>query len=172
MLCGPCVLVRWLRALHLAVTTPATRTLAGVIDRTPAVDGSSTHLCRSRRPLPQGIREVPLLPPIDPRGHLALAPRPLTPHSLSRLARDNSAGPGAVHRVDPQTGDQPAAAPPPPADPPVAAPARYTAADWATGVARRRADQDRLRGVDHILDELDRTAADLNRRIVTLLADP
>ena len=169
VVCRPCVLVRWLRALHLAVTTPSTRSFAGVIDRARAVDGSSTHLCRSRRPLPEGIGDVPLLPPIDPRGHLALAPRPLTPHSVSRLARGNSLGSGTVHRVDPQTPDQPA---PPPADPPVAAPARYTAADWATGVARRRADQDRLRGVDHILDEVDRTAADLNRRIATLLADP
>ncbi len=93
MLCGPCTLVRWLRALHLAVTKPSTRTLAWAIDHAPAVDGSSPHLCRSRRPLPTGIAEVPLLPPIDPRGYLSITPRPLSPHSVSHLARGNTTGP-------------------------------------------------------------------------------
>jgi len=169
VVCGPCALVRWLRALHLALTSPATRTLAGAIDRAPAVDGASPHLCRSRRPIAQGIGDVPLLPPIDPRGHLAIDPRPLTPHSVSHLARGNTTGPGAVHRVDPQTPDEP---PPPPPATPVAPPATpYTARDWEQAVARRRADQDRLRGVDRTLDETDRKAADLNRRILALLAD-
>jgi len=92
VLCGPCALVRWLRALHLALTSPATRTLAGAIDRAAAVDGSSPHLCRSRRPLPAGIAKVPLLPPIDPRGYLSITPRPLSPHSVSHLARGNTTG--------------------------------------------------------------------------------
>ena len=169
MVCGPCALVRWLRALHLAVSKPSTRTLAGAIDRAPAVDGSSPHLCRSRRPLPTGIAEVPLLPPIDPRGYLSIAPRPLTPHSVSHLARGNTTGPGAVHRVDPQTPDEPP--PTPPATPIPLAATPYTAHDWEQAVARRRADQAHLRGVDRTLDETDRRAADLNRRILALLAD-
>jgi len=170
VLCGPCVLVRWLRALHLALTSPATRTLAGAIDRARAVDGASPHLCRSCRPLPTGIAEVPLLPPIDPRGYLAIDPGPLSPHSLSHLARGNTTGPGAVHRVDPQTADEPQ--PPPPPATPVAPPATpYTVGDWEQAVARRRADQAHLRGVDRALDETDRKAADLNRRILALLAD-
>ncbi len=167
---GPCALVRWLRALHLALTSPATRTLARAIDRAPAVDGSSPHLCRSRRPLTTGIADVPLLPPIDPRGYLAIDPRPLSPHSLSHLARGNTTGPGAVHRVDPQTPDEPQ--PPPPAPPVVPPPTPYTVGDWEQAVARRRADQAHLRGVDRTLDETDRKAADLNRRILALLADP
>jgi hypothetical protein len=169
VLCGPCALVRWLRALHLAVTSPATRTLAGAIDRAPAVDGASPHLCRSRRPLTTGIAQVPLLPPIDPRGYLAIDPLPLSPHSVSHLARGNTTGPGAVHRVDPQTPDQPP--PPPPATPVAPPPTPYTAGDWEQAVARRRADQAHLRGVDRTLDETDRKAADLNRRILALLAD-
>ncbi len=169
VVCGPCALVRWLRALHLALTSPATRTLAGAIDRAPAVDGASPHLCRSRRPLAQGIGDVPLLPPIDPRGHLSITPRPLTPHSVSHLARGNTTGPGAVHRVDPQTPDEPA--PPPPATPMTPAATPYTAQDWEQAVARRRADQERLRGVDRTLDEADRRAAELNRRLLALLAD-
>jgi len=169
VVCGPCALVRWLRALHLALTSPATRTLAGAIDRAPAVDGASPHLCRSRRPLPTGIARVPLLPPIDPRGHLSITPRPLTPHSVSHLARGNTTGPGAVHRVDPQTPDEPA--PPPAATPMTPAATPYTARDWEQAVARRRADQERLRGVDRTLDETDRRAAELNRRLLALLAD-
>ncbi len=170
VLCGPCVLVRWLRALHLAVSKPSTRTLAEAIDRTPAVDGASPHLCRSRRPLPAGIADVPLLPPIDPRGYLAITPRPLTPHSVSHLARGNTTGPGAIHRVDPQTPDQPQQ-PPPPATPIPPPPTPNTASDWEQAVARRRADQHHLRGVDRALDEMDRKAADLNRKILALLAD-
>jgi len=171
VVCGPCALVRWLRALHLAVTKLSTRTLAVAIDRAPAVDGSSPHLCRSHRPLPAAIAKVPLLPPIDPRGYLSITPRPLSPHSLSHLARGNTTGPGAVHRVDPQTPDEPQQ-PPPPATP-VAPPATpYTVGDWEQAVARRRADQAHLRGVDRTLDETDRRAADLNRRILALLADP
>jgi len=169
VVCGPCALVRWLRALHLALTSPATRTLAGAIDRAPAVDGASPHLCRSRRPIAQGIGDVPLLPPIDPRGHLSITPRPLTPHSVSHLARGNTTGPGAVHRVDPQTPDEPA--PPPPATPIPLAATPYTAHDWEQAVARRRAAQNHLRGVDRALDEADRRAAELNRRLLALLAD-
>ena len=169
VLCGPCALVRWLRALHLALTSPATRTLAGAIDRAPAVDGASPHLCRSRRPIAQGIGDVPLLPPIDPRGHLSITPRPLTPHSVSHLARGNTTGPGAVHRVDPQTPDEPP--PPPAATPMTPAATPYTAQDWEQAVARRRADQNRLRGVDRTLDETDRRAAELNRRLLALLAN-
>jgi len=169
VVCGPCALVRWLRALHLALTSPATRTLAGAIDRAAAVDGASPHLCRSRRPLPAGIADVPLLPPIDPRGYLSITPRPLTPHSVSHLARGNTTSPGAVHRVDPQTPDEPA--PPPAATPMTPAATPYTAQDWEQAVARRRADQNHLRGVDRALDETDRRAAELNRRLLALLAD-
>ena len=169
VVCGPCALVRWLRALHLPLTSPATRTLAGAIDRAPAVAGASPHLCRSRRPIAQGIGKVPLLPPIDPRGHLAIDPRPLTPHSVSHLARGNTTSQGAAHRVEPQTPDEPA--PPPAATPMTPAATPYTAQDWEQAVARRRADQNHLRGVDRTLDETDRRAAELNRRLLALLAD-
>jgi len=90
----------------------------------------------------------------------------LTPHSVSHLARGNTTGPGAVHRIDPQTPDKP---PPPPAAPP---PTPYTVGDWEQAVARRRADQAHLRGVDRALDETDRKAADLNRSILAMLAAP
>jgi hypothetical protein len=167
VLCGPCALVRWLRGLHLGITKPSTRSLAWAIDHAPAVQELSPHLCRSRRPLPTGIAGMPLLPPIDPRGYLSITPRSLSPHSVSHLARGNTTGPGTIHRVEPQTPEQP---PPPPATPmPPAAP--YTAGDWEQAVARRRADQEHLRGIDRTLDETDRKAAELNRRLLALLAD-
>ena len=112
---------------------------------------------------------MPLLPPIDPRGYLSITPRPLSPHSVSHLARGNTTGLGKVHRVEPPTPDEPP--PPPPATPVTPTPTPYTARDWEQAVARRRADQNRLRGVDRTLDETDRPAADLNRRILALLAD-
>ncbi len=96
---------------------------------------------------------------------------PLTPHSLSHLARGNTTGPGAVHRVDPRTPNEPQP-PPPPATPVVPPPTPYTVGDWEKAVGRRRADQAHLRGIDRALDETDRKAADLNRRILALLADP
>jgi len=170
VVCGPCALVRWLRALHLAVTKPSTRTLAWAIDHAPAVEGSSSHLCRSRRPLPTGIAEVPLLPTIDPRGCLSITPRPLSPHSVSHLARGNTTGPGTVHRIEPQTPEQ--LPPPLPATPVTPAATPYSARDWEQAVARRRADQAHLRGVGRTLEETDRQAAELNRRILVLLADP
>jgi len=163
-------LVRWLRALHLALTSPATRTVARAIDRAAAVDGASPHLCRSRRPLPTGIGGVPLLPPIDPRGYLAIDPRPLSPHSVSHLARGNTtvrARSTASNRKPPTNRSY------------RRRPRRrsfhrrrLTVVDWEQAVARRRADQAYLRGVDRALDETDRKAADLNRRILALLADP
>jgi hypothetical protein len=87
---------------------------------------------------------------------------------VTHLARGNTTGPGTVHRIEPQTPDEPA---PPPATPITPAPTPYTAHDWEQAIARRRADQEHLRGVDHTLDETDRRAADLNRRILALLAD-
>ncbi len=110
-----------------------------------------------------------LLPPIDPRGYVSITPRPLSPHSVSHLARGNTTGPGTVHRVEPQTPDEPP--PPPPATTVTPAPTPYTAHDWEQALARRRADQNRLRGVDRTLDETGRRAAELNRRILALLAD-
>ena len=89
---------------------------------------------------------------------------------MSHLARGNTTGPGAVHRVDPQTPDEPPP-PPPPATPVVRPATPYTVDDWEQAVARRRADQAHLRGIDRTLDETDRKAAELNRRILTLLAD-
>jgi len=88
---------------------------------------------------------------------------------VSHLARSNTTGPGAIHRIEPQTSDE--LPPTPPATPATPAPTPYTAHDWEQAVARRRADQAHLRGIDRTLDETDRKAADLNRRILALLAD-
>jgi len=145
------------------------------------------HPRRGDRPQPSGGRGVaaPVPKPPSPhhrhrRGAVAPAdrpprapsdrPQPLTPHSVSHLARGNTTGPGAVHRVDPQTPDKPQP-PPPPATPVAPPPTPYTVGDWEQAVERRRADQAHLRGIDRTLDETDRKAAELNRRILTLLAD-
>ena len=88
------------------------------------------------------------------------------PFSVQRTGQINRQF--TVHRVDPQTPDEPQ--PPPPAPPVAPPPTHYTAIDWEQAIARRRADQNHLRGADRALDEMDRKAADLNRRILALLA--
>ncbi len=78
---------------------------------------------------------------------------------------------GQINRqFTPQTPDEPQPPPPPatpvappPATPVAPPPTPYTVGDWEQAVARRRADQAHLRGVDRTLDETDRRAADLNR---------
>jgi len=170
VLCGPCALVRWLRALHLAPAHLTRHPHPRRGDRPRRRGGRGVAAPVPKPPSPSaGIAEVPLLPPIDPRGYLSITPRPLSPHSLSHLARGNTTSQGAVHRVDPQTPDEPQ--PPPPAPPVAPPPTPYTASDWEQAAARRRADQNHLRGVDRALDEMDRKAADLNRRILALLAE-
>ena len=65
LLCGPCAVVRWLKILDLAVTQVSTRTIAGALKKTAAVDHRSPHVCVAGPVLGEATRGVPLLPPID-----------------------------------------------------------------------------------------------------------
>ena len=139
LLCGPCAVVRWLKILDLAVTQLSTRTIAGALKKTKPVDHRSPHVCHNGPVLADTTTSVPLLPPIDQWGALPL-PRPrLSPHSLSRRARDLLVGHVGVHRdlrVDPDP--EPEASVRrilPPDDPRVGA---YDAADAAAAWDRRR----------------------------------
>ncbi len=116
VVCGPCAVVRWLRVLNLIVTRPGKRTLAQALKKVKAVTSTSPHLCRSTRDIDQLTMTVPLLPPIDQWGYLPFPVQRLTPHSLSRRARDLLGGasvatrPAGRLRHEPGT---PASAPPP-----------------------------------------------------------
>jgi len=139
LLCGPCAVVRWLKILDLAVTQLSTRTIAGALKKTKPVDHRAPHVCHNGPVRADTTTSVPLLPPIDQWGALPLPLPRLSPHSLSRRARDLLVGHLGVHRdlpVDPDP--EPEASVRrilPPDDPRVGA---YDAADAAAAWDRRR----------------------------------
>ena len=47
LLCGPCAVTRWVRALDMEVTAVSPRVLARSIRKAAPVTGRSSHLCRS-----------------------------------------------------------------------------------------------------------------------------
>ncbi|HEY5150965.1 MAG TPA: hypothetical protein VIJ23_14340 [Mycobacterium sp.] len=163
--CGSCAVTRWLKILDLAVTKPSTKTIARALKKAPAMDHRSPHVCRIGPVLGDVTRGVPLLPPIDQWGALPLPLQRLSPHSLSRRARDLLAGNLGAHRdlpVDPDP--EPEAPVPktlPPAEPRVGA---YDAADAAAAWDRRRRELDDLAGIIDVLADVERRADELNRR--------
>jgi len=170
LLCGPCAVVRWLKILDLAVTQLSTRTIAGALKKTKPVDHRAPHVCHNGPVRADTTTSVPLLPPIDQWGALPL-PRPrLSPHSLSRRARDLLVGHVGVHRdlrVDPDP--EPEASVRrilPPDDPRVGA---YDAADAAAAWDRRRRELDDLAGITDVLTDVERRADELNRRAAELV---
>ena len=102
-MCGPCAVVRWLKILDLAVTKLSTRTIAGALKETRPVDHRAPHVCQSAPVLADPTRVVPLLPPIDQWGALPFPLQHLTPHSLSRRARDLLSGTSARTATSPLT---------------------------------------------------------------------
>jgi len=111
-MCGPCAVVRWLKILDLAVTHLSTRTIASALKKTNPVDHRSPHVCHTGPVLADTTTAVPLLPPIDQWGALPLPLQRLSPHSLSRRARDLLAGNLGAHRdlpVDPNPEPEPTA---------------------------------------------------------------
>jgi hypothetical protein len=124
------------------------RTIAGALKKTKPVDHRATHVCHNGPVLADTTTSVPLLPPIDQWGALPLPLQRLSPHSLSRRARDLLVGHLGVHRdlpVDPDP--EPEASVRrilPPDDPRVGA---YDAADAAAAWDRRRRELDDLAGI-------------------------
>ena len=106
MLCGGCAVSRWLRVLDLAVTQPSPWVLTRAVQAAQPVTDQSPHPCRSTRAPTEATRSAPLLPPIDQRGYLPFPLQPLSPHSLSRRARDLLAGDLGAHRDLPVDADE------------------------------------------------------------------
>ena len=114
---------------------------------------------------------MPLLPPIDQWGALPLPLQRLSPHSLSRRARDLLAGNLGAHRdlpVDPDPEPGINAAEKPPVTEPAVSTA-YDAADAAAAWDRRRRDLDDLAGIIDVLSDVERRADELNRRAAELV---
>jgi len=170
--CGPCAVVRWLKILDLAVTKPSTKTIARALKKAVVVDHRSPHVCDTALLLDDRTKSVPLLPPIDQWGALPLPLQRLSPHSLSRRARDILAGDLGAHRdlpVDPDPEPEKTTAP---EKPPVTEPAvstAYDATDAAAAWQRRRRDLQHLAGITDVLTDVERRADELNRRAAELV---
>ncbi len=99
VLCGPFALVRWRRLLDITVAAK-TRMSEFLTNKAKDVTEASHHSCRVPQPIDPRTLEVSLFPPIDQWGHLAVQIRPLSPRSVSRLARQAETG-LAAHRAIP-----------------------------------------------------------------------
>jgi hypothetical protein len=167
--CGPCAVVRWLKILDLAVTKPSTKTIARAMKKSVAIDHRSAHVCRSGPVLGAATRGVPLLPPIDQWGALPLPLQRLSPHSLSRRARDLLSGDLGAHRelpVDPDPEPEVIKQSQPVVTTPLTA---YGAAEAAAAIDRRRRELQDLAGIIDVLADVERRAGELNRRAAELL---
>ena len=131
----------------------------------------SPHQCRSTRSPAEATRSAPLLPPIDQWGYLPFPLQPLSPHSLSRRARDLLDGDLGAHRdlsVDPDPEPEVTTPLAPPVDTP--APGNgYNAVDAAAAWERRRRDLGDLAGIIDVLAYAERHADELNRRAAKLV---
>jgi hypothetical protein len=56
------------------------------------VTSASHHPCQAPKPIDPRTLEVALFPPINQWGYFAVQIRPLTPHAISRLARQAETG--------------------------------------------------------------------------------
>jgi hypothetical protein len=168
VVCGPCAVVRWLRALDLVITRPGKRDLGRALKKAKAVTGASAHLCRSTRRIDPATMVAPLLAPIDQWGYIPFPVQRLTPHSLSRRVRDLLIGDLGAHRDLPvDTDDEPEAKPAPV---PLQNRALYTRDDAQRGWARRRADLADIAGVEDALKQIDARAKELQQRTAAVLA--
>ncbi len=167
VVCGPCAVVRWLRVLSMVVTRPGKRHLAQTLKKAQAVTSGSPHLCRSTRAIDHRTTTVPLLPPIDQWGYLPFPVQRLTPHSLSRRARDLEEGDFGAHRDLPADTDEPPEPPPPAA--PVVTRVVYSRDDAQRAWARRRADLKDIAGIEDILNDVDARAKELLQRTAAIL---
>jgi len=74
LICAPCALARWLRALDMTVLYPSGRVIAAVIARSAPLTANSPHLCQGTLTLNPATRALQVLPPDS-----ADQPRPVRP---------------------------------------------------------------------------------------------
>lgn len=162
VLCGPCALVRWRRLLDVTVATRI-RMPDFLTKKAKEVTQASSHPCRNPQPIDQKTLDVSVFPPINQWGHLAVQIQPLTPRSVSRLARQAETG-MTVHRsipVDEITAilDSPAETP----ETPVPSPPRPVW-DWPAANAKKNAAITALAPLTDMLDDIDARIGELMAR--------
>jgi len=166
VLCGPCALVRWRRAIDTEATFKSVKNL---LKDAEVVTAASHHPCHNPKPIDDKTLDAVLFPPINQWGHLPLPIRPLSPHSTSRLARQADTGPAHhktlrvdefVAALDPQQmASEPAS--------PVAAPVW----DWAAANQRKKDAVQQLAPLADALDDIEARIAELVARAKGLELD-
>jgi hypothetical protein len=167
VVCGPCAVARWRRTHHVIVVRIATPAVSDHLRKATAPTSTSPHACR--RPLTLDDRSAghPLLAPVTQWGHAPFPLSAMSPHAVSRQARDLMDGLITVHRdldVAP-TADDPE--PPPPQQGVVGI--GYTKQQARAAWDQRRSDLADLSGLADDLAGVDRQAAEINERIDQLL---
>jgi hypothetical protein len=166
VVCGPCAVARWRRTHDVIVVKIATRAVSDHLRKAHAPTSASPHACR--QPLALGERSAgqPLLEPVTQWGHAPFPLSPMSPHAVSRQARDLMDGLITVHRDFEAipTSDEPT----PPAQTGVIR-TGYTKRQVRAAWDRRRSDLADLAGVADDLADVDRQAAEINERIDQLL---
>ena len=167
VLCGPCAAARWLTTHRIIVTKIATRAVADHLDAVESVTGDSAHVCLKPMPVPRREADSPLLASPNQWGQTPFPLHPLSRLAVSQQARDLLDGIITVHRELPVNPVEPAAAET--VQPVAASGPGYGPEQHRAALGRRRADIAELAGVATELDEVDRRAVELNRRITELL---
>ena len=90
LICGPCALARWLRALDMTALYPTGRVIAAVIARAVPLTSDSPHLCQGTVTVTEATRSMTLLNALTQPIPVPKAATPLT-LSLSRAAAPHSA---------------------------------------------------------------------------------
>jgi hypothetical protein len=168
VVCGPCALARWRRTHNVIVVKIATPAIADHLRKAKAPTSTSPHACRRPLTLDDRSADHPLLAPVNQWGHAPFPLSPMSPHAVSRQARDLMDGLITVHRdlETVSTSDEAA----PTAPQPAVVSSGYTRKQVRAAWDQRRADLTDLAGVADELADVDRQVADINQRIDQLMA--
>src|SRR6478735_2016891 len=98
VLCGPCAIARWLQTHDVIVTKIATPAVSRHLRKLESLISTSPHTCRDPIALDDRSRGHPLLAPVNQWGHAPFPLSPMSPHAVSRQARDLMDGLITVHR--------------------------------------------------------------------------
>lgn len=87
LICGPCALARWLRALDMTALYPTGRVIAAVIARAAPLTSDSPHLCQGTVTVTEATRSMTLLNALT---QPIPVPKAATPPALSLSRTDTS----------------------------------------------------------------------------------
>jgi hypothetical protein len=136
------------------------------LDKVKPLTSESPHVCREPFSVDDRAVSDPLLAPVTQWGHAPFPLNPMTPHAVSRQARDLLEGIITVHRTLPvlPTADEPA-----PTTLREVVAAGYSKQQVRAAWDRRRADLADLAGVAEEFAAVDQRVAELDRRVSQLL---